>query len=491
MATNLLRRFFGSAVSNAAGYGVGGAILPTLEPLTQDLANETWGQHPVKPLGATLAAEAAIRGLMSNADAETEAARTGYNTDRFTVLRRLAGDAPAFDAMLNLWRRGVISEQQLDQGLAHLGILDEWRPRVKQLGSILASPTDAVRFAVREAFDPESVAALDLDADFPPAFRDYVKQIGMDEQLARLFWRSHWELPSREEGAIMLHRNLISEQAFNGLLKALDYAPVWRQPLEQISKPIPPVDDMIRFAVREVYSPAVRQALGLDDDFPAEFAAQAALHGLSDEYARAYWAAHWRLPSPEQGFRMLHFGVITDAQHETLLRAQDFPPFWRDKMTAIAHIKPGRIDLKRMLRHGILTETEVEAGYRHLGYTAQDAARMREIAVAELADSETGSPWANRARSRLYTVAHNEFMDGSISEARARQVLGQVGASGPEITQIIAAWETENEIARAELTVAQVRKLYREGALTRDDAHGRLLDRGYTSDDADKLLDNK
>jgi hypothetical protein len=185
---------------------------------------------------------------------------------------------------------------------------------------------------------------------------------------------------------------------------------------------------------------------------------------------------------------MLHRGEISEAQFRTLLRALDYPPFWREKIEAIALLVPGRIDLKRMLRHGIKSRAEVKAGYVKLGYSETDAESMTAIAVAELDTSETASPWAQRARSRLFTVAHNEFVDESITEAQARTLLGRIGASASEADTIISLWEAEAAIDRRELTPAQIVKAYKKGRWTFEQAHSELIERGYTPEDADTLL---
>ncbi|GAH93918.1 unnamed protein product, partial [marine sediment metagenome] len=44
---------------------------------------------------------------------------------------------------------------------------------------------------------------------------------------------------------------------------------------------------------------------------------------------------HWSLPSPSQGFEMLHRGVIDEAELNMLLRALDIMPFWREKLTKV------------------------------------------------------------------------------------------------------------------------------------------------------------
>jgi len=485
----LLTRFFGSAISNAAGYSVGGAIQPVLEPLTQDLANEAWSLHRVHPLSLAAAAQASLRGFWTDARGETEAAFTGYDGERYAIERRLQGNAPPMETLIQLRRRELISDGELTEGLQQSALLPEWRGLVAQLRNVLPSVTDLVHMAVREVFDPGQRAALDLDAEFPQAFAEHAEKIGLAPEWARNYWADHWQLPSFIQLAQMLFRGELTSAQFSDALRALDYAPTWRGKLEAIARPIPPLSDMIRFAVRDVYTPATVQAFGLDDDFPAVFAQQAALHGMDATYATQYWAAHWRLPSALQGYRMLWRGIISKAQLQTLLKALDYPPFWRERLEQLAHIVPGRIDLKRMLRHEILTPDQVEAGYRRLGYDATDAQRMREIAEAELESGVVTQRWADRARSGLYTAAHSDYLDGNASAADAQAMLARLGATSAEVNTIIAIWDVERNRTRRDLTQAQILKLAKKDVWTDAQALDALADLGMAAGDAQALID--
>ena len=485
----ILRRFFGSAVSNAAGYSVGGAIQPVLEPLTQDLANEAWSQHRVHPLSLAAAAEANLRGFWGDGRANQEAAFTGYDDERFGIARQLQANAPPLETLIQLRRRDLITDAELSEGFAQAALLPQWRGLVSQLRNVLPSVTDLVHMAVREVFNPQLRAALNLDAEFPAAFGDWAEKIGLSREWAENYWADHWQLPSETQMAQMLFRGELSSGQFSDGLKALDYAPTWRSKLEVILRPIPPLSDMIRFAVRDVYTPSTVATFGLNDDFPAVFAQNAALHGMSPEYAEQYWAAHWRLPSALQGYRMLWRGIITQPQLSTLLKALDYPPFWRDKLEQLAHIVPGRIDLKRMLRHEILTADQVEAGYRRLGYDNVDAKRMRDIAEAELAGGIVAQKWADRARSALYTAAHSDYLDGNASQADAQAMLARVGASAGEQSVILAIWDVERNRTRRDLTQAQILKLVKKSVWTQAQGLEALEDLGMEAGDAQALID--
>lgn len=484
----LLGRFLGSAVSNSAGYAIGGALLPTLEPLTQDIANKAWESHTVKPLAAAVAAEASVRGFMDDTDAQAEAARTGFSDDRYDTLKLIHGQTPPIETLATLRRRDLISPGEFAEGIAQLGYLPQWRGLLRNLTNVLPSVTDMVRFAVREVYDPAARSALDLDAELPGAFVQDAGNVGLSPERAGQFWAAHWELPSYEQGAQMLFRTNLGAAGFSGLLKALDYAPTWRAKLEEIARPIPPLSDMIRFAVRDVYTPSTVNTFGLDEDFPDVFAQQAALHGMEPPYPQQYWMAHWRLPSAQQGYRMLWRDELTPQQLNVLLKALDYPPFFREKLANIAHLVPGRIDLKRMLRHDILNRQEVKAGYQRLGYSVADAEHLTAIAEAELTASTTSQVWATRARSRLFTVTHNEFVDGSIDEARVQELLATIGVPVAERAIVLTQWRAELAVNRLELTPAQIRKALERTLYDAPTAVSELMERGMTLDDAKTFL---
>lgn len=488
--SGFLRRFFGSAVSNAAGFAIGGAVQPVLEPLTQNLANEAWEAHPVRPLSPAAAARAAQVGALTRDEAESEAAMSGMNAERLSVALDALGEAPGTEALLDLRRRGVITDAELDAGLRRGGMHPSWRGRFAALRRYLIPPSDLIRLAVREVYSPAQRRELDLDAEFPDAFAERALLLGIEREDARDLWAGHWQLPSYEQLAEMLFRGELGPEQFRDALKALDYAPTWRGKLETIARRIPTVSDMIRLAVREVYDPAKRAALGLDDEFPAAFAREVAKHGMSDEHARDLWAGHWRLPSATQGYQMLWRGEIELGELDTLLKALDYPTKWRDRLRNVAYHVPGRIDLRRMYAAGIIDRERVNRGYRELGYDEENAEILTRFTVALAETAGEADKWADRARSRLYTVAHDEYLDRSIDEAKARATLTELGVAGAELDEVLRLWALEQGIARLELTPAQIRKAYTKGAYTREEAFSELRERGLSADDADTLLES-
>lgn len=131
---------------------------------------------------------------------------------------------------------------------------------------------------------------------------------------------------------------------------------------------IPPAADLITMAVREAFSPEVAERFGQFEDFPEAFAQWAKRQGISEDWARRYWAAHWALPSPQQGFEMLHRGIIDEATLKVLLRALDVMPFWREKLIGISYSPYTRVDIRRMHKVGVLSRDQVKRAYQDIGY---------------------------------------------------------------------------------------------------------------------------
>jgi len=134
--------------------------------------------------------------------------------------------------------------------------------------------------------------------------------------------------------------------------------------------------DFIRFAVRETFKPGVVEEYGYDNDFPDAMVPYAKKAGMSEEWLKHYWRAHWEIPSPRQGYEMLHRGVIGKESLEGLLKIGDFAPGWIQPLIDISYNPITRVDLRRLYADGELTEEEVYAGYLELGYSEKNATRI-------------------------------------------------------------------------------------------------------------------
>lgn len=509
-----------------AGIAIGGAASDAISPILETVKQTSWGQRAYRVLAPTAAAEADVRGIDRSVDYADDAKRQGVGKNRYLILRDLAETRPGVAQLLDLWRRDGSLADEVKRALRRQGYSEFWSDRLMRLRDYLAPPSDLIRMAVREAFNPAQRDFLDLDAEFPEGFATRAEKQGISREVAGDYWAAHWELPSYGQAAQMLFRGELTRQQFRDLLKALDYAPTWRGPLETIARSIPTITDFQRLVRRGVYGGNERSMFQYDAEYPAAFTEKMALHGMNEQDARDLWAGGWRMPSAGQLYHMLWRGEIDDAQLALGLKALDYPVFWRDKLAAIARPVPGRIDLRRMYQGDLITRTQAVAGYQRLGYTLADAQRLvalasvtgattskgltaadlateyegllitraeyvaglREIGydadAAEAKADVTDNKREREARNALIATARTRYIGWRIDQPAVEQALQDADVPAAQASDLLARWTVERELNVHHLSEAQVLAAYKKTLLTRDAAMERLLDLGLDATDA-------
>ena len=290
------------------------------------------------------------------------------------------------------------------------------------------------------------------------------------------------------------NRKLISEPTAIDQLRRLGYGGEILNAMQSLRFRLPPLTDLTRMAVREVFSPDQRAALTLDADYPAPLTAHAESIGLAEEWARNYWAAHWDLPSPSQGYEMLHRGIISDAQLLELLRALDYAPVWRNRLRDISYNPLTRVDIRRMYHAGVLSEADVTQAYKFIGYNDENARRLTTFTKLNYAPGD-----------KVKAITDRELTATQIRTAYRRRVITREDAADRLITIGYDAEEAEFQLALddstlaanplteagapvRELTVATVRQAYREGLYEYDQATAELEALGYLAAEADVML---
>lgn len=260
-------------------------------------------------------------------------------------------------------------------------------------------------------------------------------------------------------------RGEISEANFKRYLSFYGYSPNDIQNIQKLAYYIPPPQDIIRMAVREVFSPAIAQKYGQYEDFPAEFVKYAKMRGISEKWAKNYWAAHWDLPSLTMGYEMLHRGIIDLKDLNTLMRAQDIMPYWRDKLIKISYAPYTRVDTRRMAELGILNPSEVKRAYMDLGYDAEHAENLTKFTLLSTVEKE---------RDLTKTDILNSFEKGIFNEKQTHNLLVKMGYSDFEINVYIARTiQKKNEKYKKEIINA-VKTRFERGIINENEVISRL-----------------
>ena len=240
-----------------------------------------------------------------------------------------------------------------------------------------------------------------------------------------------------------------------------------------LANPIPPINDLITMAVREAFTPEIASRFGQYEGLPQAYVEAAGKKGLTKEWAERYWAAHWTLPSVQQGFGMLHRGIINQADLGLLMRALDIMPFWRDKLMQLSYKPLTRVDVRRMHLLGTLDESGVKRAYQDVGYNDKNASLMTDFTVRYNRRSLSGFT----PRDAL-TAYINQFIEAG----QTTSILRDIGVKGSEIPNMMRLAGYKREWKNITERTTAIGNLYKKGTYDYAIARSKLTQLGLSSD---------
>lgn len=289
-------------------------------------------------------------------------------------------------------------------------------------------------------------------------------------------------------------RDKKTPREFSDGMEALGYTLEDIPLIQELIMNVPPTQDAILFAVREVYNEQLAQELQLDSDYDLikeQFEPLLKANGINPDFARLYWRSHWRLPSPTQFYQMLWRGLIDIDELDTALKVSDYSPQWRDKLRDIAYRTIPRVDIRRINKIGLRDGEWVKAQYMRAGWNEEDADLMTQFTLQnnQTVESE-GEVLASVAQVR--TAFRNGLV--SVEDYRARLI-----ASGLPEAEINLILENET-IGKHADTLGDVsrdnrRRMinslsggYIDGTLPRQYVEDTFLTIGYSQDSLDSEM---
>lgn len=262
---------------------------------------------------------------------------------------------------------------------------------------------------------------------------------------------------------------------------------------KELAMILPSAQDLIRMAVREVFTPEIAEKFGQFEDFPKDFAHWGEKIGLTEQWTKNFWAAHWDLPSAGQGFEMMHRGVITYDELKILLRALDVMPFWRDRLIKVAYAPYTRVDIRRMYKLGILDREGVKKAYKDIGYDDEHAEGLTvftEKYYATSLEDETDLADEESAKDREVTKA--DLCDGykraMLTRDEATRYLSSLGYNPAQIDYYLDREDLKATQELRDAYVSNYHDLYVTGIIYDDDVRSVLTELGLAAAEVDQLL---
>lgn len=202
--------------------------------------------------------------------------------------------------------------------------------------------------------------------------------------------------------------------------------------------------------------------------------------GIDPAYAPLITAATFVQPSAAEVLNAWLEGQIEEAEAVARIQATGLDPSWIQTAYNANGQAPTPVQLLDMWNRGIIGE-----GGTGQGVVSYDQGFLE-------------GPWRNKwldsfKALRVYLTPPRTvtamLKEGSLTEARATQLLQDNGLDAQSIAEYLTAASHTTTVAQRELTQAQIVSAYEDGLLTQDQAHADLVSARFTASDATLLLE--
>lgn len=291
------------------------------------------------------------------------------------------------EAISALWRGEIDKDEYMDN-MAQMGYSDDKQETLEAISRFIPQIGDLIRFTVRDVFNPDVVKKYGYDTGFDEIsgqLKPHLDKIGVDLETLRLYWRSHWELPSVSMAYEMLHRGLISEDDIRVLLRINDVAPTWIEPIVLAS-----YSNYTRVDVRRMYIAGVLDEdevkrsyldLGYNDDKAENMTAWTISEAMSSE----------RDLSKAEIINAYAAGVISDSETKSMLKILGYSDDETEIILSLAEYKAENAISKREKRvlstqyvNGRINALEFQEGLEALKVNKRELELLTDEADARI-----------------------------------------------------------------------------------------------------------
>jgi hypothetical protein len=486
-------RFFGNTISEAAGFGIGGAITHTVEPVLQGVTNEAWKATTAagvsKPPSAGEMALGVARGLVDPVQAAAWATESGFGSAEFAALVAAAEAGPGTAFAFEMWRRNVIGEPAFRDAMKRGGWQQEWIDDVVKLHDRLLTPAELAVMVQRGIVPTDGLLPVGPPTTVgkvPPmpmvAVDPIVEAAGSgytQERLAALA-RIVGLPASLDLAARMTFRGIIDRIDFDRAISEGNTRNEWAPFLFEGHRQILTAHQYAELQLRGYYDRAVRLAntakhgmSDADSDLLYDVMGRSiAVRGITTALARGgkYPGTYANVPEP----------------YKAAIQRSNIREEYAELAYANRFTYPSLFQLNRLVAAGAITAATA-ADWAHKSGLAPEVVTALEAYWARVAPAKA-DPHVTKAENSLWTTLHKAYVDSDADDAQATATLTQLGVAAGAQPQVLALWQAERALVRKPLTASQIKKAYKEATFTQAEAIVRLEQLGMNVADATTLL---
>lgn len=511
--------FWNSITKFVAGGAVARASADAATPVLEPVKQHAWSKNKLRVLDLHTTAQLVAQAIIESGTAEDEAARNGYGPNRLMALVKMMQTTPGMADLDKMLNRTTISRQQFNYSLAKHQIDPQFWDALFDLTNDKLSVAD-VAAAVQQGHMPNdgilpplagSVApppgwhqptAPDhqpplnvplTTIDIPPIAEAAAQ--GYDEDRLKVRANLSGLPPGPHDLLQMWNRNEITEEAVDAGIREGHMKTKWGQAFKRM-----------RWAVlspQEYASARLRQWVTAEESYVG-----GALTGHTQEQMDLLFLNRGRPASPTQMWRAWARKIVGPRgvpvefeDHAKAIAISDIRPEYAEMLWGIRFNYPTLFQLGRLVQAGAINpETAATwAGYNLYGEDVVTALTAYWRTIYPGAGGQTGTAAdknVTKARTQLWTATHRSYVAQEIDSATATSALGTAGIDPAAVSQVIATWDAERALIRAQLSPADIRKAFQQGdvnastgaAWTQADALAALEARGWSAAEAQSYL---
>jgi hypothetical protein len=496
-------------VLNSLGIGgaISGSILSGISNYLAPINQRLIATDPNSLLDAATLASLVQRGWIGEEEAHAEAQRGGMNDNRFRLLHRLAENYPSLGETLELWRRGLISEGDAAEYLERNAVSGEQISLLLNLKREHIGVPDAALAVLRgHLTEAEGEAIAAFSGVTPEDFKTIIYNTGEPPGLMQML-----------EG---LRRGFISDSELQKGIRQSRVRDEWIPLVEKLRfSPASPADAVNAVVQGHLPEDTAKQIAEWGGLRPEDFGwlVENAGNPMSNMQAIELW--NRGVISQQRVEEAIREGRTKDKYIPNMLnlRVKIPPPFEVVKMVSTGGVSPSRgaellhhsgyeSDVVTGLVHAAtseqatkakaLAQSQVEELYEELAISEAEALQhLRVLGVSE-ANGRLILKVADLKRERklidaAMTPIKTQYTARHIDEVEASTYLDKLGVPSGQRDLYLSLWTIERASKREVLTPAQVVSANRLGLIPDAAAEQRLVDHGYSLEDARILLDSE
>lgn len=495
--TTLLSTGLGGQVMSA---GLVGLVNNELAPGVQGVI----AANPMSPLPAGAAANLAVRGRESFHDMEFEARKQGLATSRFRQLMESSKIIPGFTEILDLMRRRALNRDDALKMLRDASVHEDYRELLLELMRVLLPPDALADMVVRGITDEKTAA-------------ETAAQSGVrDDDFAKLVLAAGTP-PAIQELLEAYRRGIIDRDRLVHGIRQSRVRNEWVDVIESLRLgPMSPTE-AIEASVQGQLSDVEARKI-------------AAEGGLLPEHYDPLYGVAGNPPGPETILDFLNRGLLTETQAKQALRESRLKNKYIDILVASrVRLLPQRT-IVTLVSKGLISSSDGISKLLDLGYSEDDAAALvseaksrktekeRDLAVGQVRDlyatkalskaqaSEMLAAlgyepdeveWllalsdlerVRRATDAAVSKIHALYVGHKLPEGDASNDLDALGVPSGMRDDLMEIWALEREANVRHLTPAEITKAFKLGYIEESDAFDRLINIGYSDEDANILI---